>query len=101
MVAPAGTAARSRTDPGGVTHLHPLNLPRPVRVACGGSGIPEAIYLESGQVTVAAVVDTWLIDEEWWRIRIRRRYHRLVLIDGRMITLFEDREAGAWYTQEY
>jgi hypothetical protein len=50
---------------------------------------------------VAAVADRWRIDDEWWRNPVSRLYRRLVLADGRVLTVFEDRVAGRWYVQRY
>lgn len=50
---------------------------------------------------VARTVDEWLVEDEWWRHPLQRRYLRLVLADGRPLTLFQDRLTGAWYRQHY
>jgi len=58
--------------------------------------------LNDGWAPVTEVADEWLIEEEWWRTTIRRRYLLVVLADGRVIVLFEDLgETGdaRWYRQ--
>ena len=50
---------------------------------------------------VAEVVDEWLVEDEWWRTPVARRYLQLVLADGRLLTLFEDRITADWYAQRY
>jgi hypothetical protein len=62
---------------------------------------PRALTLGGRRVEVESVLDTWLVEDEWWRTRLERRYVRLVLADGRLLTLFEDRAAGSWYVQGY
>jgi hypothetical protein len=61
---------------------------------CGGQG---------GQETTAAVVETilesWRIDDEWWRQLISRRYFAVVLEGGGRVVLFEDLVTGAWFMQ--
>ena len=62
---------------------------------------PHAVILNHRRVTVSEVVDTWLVEDEWWRAPVARRYVRLALADGRLVTLFEDLLAGDWYLQRY
>jgi hypothetical protein len=47
------------------------------------------------------IVDEWLVEDEWWRRPLERRYLHLVLADGRPLTLFQDRLTGEWYRQQY
>jgi hypothetical protein len=72
-----------------------------VSVAVGGSGTPHAVTLRGRRVAVAAVLDTWLVEDEWWRSALARRYVALLLADGRVATLFHDLIAGGWYLQHY
>ena len=64
-------------------------------------GAPRAVLMNRNRVAVAEVVDTWLVEDEWWRAPLARRYVRLVLADGCLVTLFEDLLAGGWYLQRY
>lgn len=48
---------------------------------------------------VEQVVESWRIDDEWWRAPISRRYHRVILAGGRPMTLFQDLVEGKWYRQ--
>jgi hypothetical protein len=66
-----------------------------------GTTTPRTVTLRDGPVAVAAVVDEWLIEDEWWRRPLARRYLRLLLADGRLLTLFEDLVHGGWYLQPY
>jgi len=50
---------------------------------------------------VEAVLETWRIDNEWWRERpVSRVYYRLVLEDGRTVTVYRD-GSGRWAGQSY
>jgi len=40
------------------------------------------------------------VDEEWWREPISRRYARLALDDGRIVTVYLDLLSQGWYLQE-
>ena len=109
MVANTRTAARA----GGI---RPLDAPLPVRVEVDGDGQPSAIGVPksrsaAGKKTgerelpcqwrrVSEVLDSWRIDDEWWRkTPIARMYYRVVTEDDRSITIFHDLATGEWYRQ--
>ena len=48
---------------------------------------------------VEEILDTWRIDDEWWRAPISRRYVEVVLEGGGHVVLFEDLATGSWYLQ--
>jgi len=51
---------------------------------------------------VEAVLETWRIDDEWWRERpVSRVYHSLLLEDGRTVTVYRDEVSGRWAKQVY
>ena len=79
--------------------LRPLNEPRPVRVETDRAGTPLAVRLGRRDRRVEAVRATWRIDDEWWRASISRRYHDVVLEDGRFVVLYRDLETGSWFAQ--
>lgn len=91
------------------THgLRPLGLPRPVLVSLDESRLPAAVTrMSRSQTTLAVsrVEEIWRIAEEWWRSDpLDRTYYRLLLADGRIVTLFhDDAEASgdSWYEQGY
>ncbi len=78
-----------------------LNPPRPIHVTVDEGGMPASVVRSGRQLPVTAVVDTWRIDDEWWRDEISRRYHRLALADGTTLTVVADLIAGGWYAQRY
>lgn len=113
MVAPARTPLR--TD-----RLRAVNEPRPVAVELNGNGEPAAIRRSrdngggqkanaavkdngGGQETTAAVVEaileSWRIDDEWWRQLISRRYFAVLLEGGSRVVLFEDVVTHKWFIQ--
>jgi len=59
------------------------------------------VTLNGRQARVVRVLDIWLVEDEWWRVPLARRYLRLLLSDGRPLTVFEDRINGGWYLQQY
>ncbi len=91
-----------RTD-----RLRAVNEPRPAAVELNADGVPKAIRRSKdnggGQETNAAVVETviesWRIDDEWWRQFISRRYFAVVLEGGGRVVLFEDLVTHEWFMQ--
>lgn len=70
--------------------------PRPARVRAGRGGHPRSV---DGH-PVAAVRESWLVEDRWWtEAPIRRRYWELVTDDGRDLVVFHDFEHGGWYRQ--
>ncbi len=71
--------------------------PRPVAVAVGQDGLPAQI---DGRA-VETVREEWRVEEGWWTDRpVRRRYLEVVLADGRIAVVFEDRRRqGEWHAQ--
>ena len=90
-------------DPGaplGAPRVRALNLPRPVDVRAGRDGTPRAVRLRGRWLAVEAVAEAWRLVDGWWREReVRRWYFRLVLADGRTVTVFRDLVDGRWYAQ--
>lgn len=91
-------------DPGaapGTDRLRPLNGPRPVAVELAADGRPGAIVDRGRRLAVAAVRDRWLVEDEWWREPLGRRYLELLLVDGSVRTLYLDTFTDRWYAQAY
>jgi hypothetical protein len=54
---------------------------------------------ETNAAVVEAVLESWRIDDEWWRQLISRRYFEVILEGGGRVVLFEDRVSGEWFVQ--
>lgn len=83
--------------------LAPLSMPSPVRVNCNGD-TPRRIGAAGPNAgrAVARVVDLWEVDTEWWTDDpVRRRYWRLALADGGLVTVYRDLATGHWFRQPY
>jgi hypothetical protein len=51
---------------------------------------------------VEAVLETWRIDDEWWRQRpISRIYFSLLLEGGRTVTVYQKLSSSRWAMQAY
>ena len=113
--------AHSRT-PLRTDRVRALNLPSAVEVEIGADGLPTAIVedrdgaegrkggradggsqekVRRGGSTqaVRTVVESWRIDDEWWRQPIHRRYVEVVLEGGAHVVLFEDEVTNEWFVQ--
>lgn len=84
-----------------MTQGRPLNRPRPLRVEADEDGRPIAVWLSVRRYGVEAVLETWRIDDEWWRQRpVSRLYYSLLLEDGRTVTVYRDIVSGGWAKQK-
>jgi hypothetical protein len=81
--------------------FRPVQTPVPITVEAGLDQQPRAVVWRGKRKLVSAVLDCWRIDEEWWRAPVRRLYHRVVLGDEQVLTIFEDLCTGRWYMQRY
>jgi len=48
---------------------------------------------------VEAILESWRIDDEWWRQTISRSYLELLLAGGKRIVVFQDLLTGLWFIQ--
>ena len=64
-------------------------------------GKPVMVRVKKRHLRVSEVVNTWRIDEEWWRKPISRLYFLLDLENGKRLTVFQDLEHGGWYRQNW
>jgi hypothetical protein len=71
------------------------------------AGVPKAVKRQlrrsGGQEENSAVVETilesWRIDDEWWRKFLSRRYFAVLLDGGARVVLFEDLVTHEWFMQ--
>lgn len=96
MVAHSRTSLRA-------DRLRSLNAPQPATVELDANGQPRAVRRSKntgGGQAVEAVLESWRIDDEWWRQPISRRYYEVVLDGGKRVVVFEDLLTGAWLEQQ-
>ena len=106
MVENPRTAARAGGVPAvmgeaGAARFRPLNEPAPLAVEATARGLPKAVLWRGAFLPVAAIHDSWRIDDEWWREEIARRYFNVELEGGRRVTVFHDLVRDLWYAQTY
>ncbi|HKK93007.1 MAG TPA: hypothetical protein VJ925_06210 [Longimicrobiales bacterium] len=77
--------------------LRRLDAPRDIRVKTDDAGRPIRVARARRVLAVDRIVESWRIDDEWWRSPISRRYFVTVLEDGAHLTLYRDLVTGAWY----
>ena len=90
------------------TSLRPIGMPRGVVVQEDSHAMPltvarlDARGHRGPESLVESVEEQWRLAEAWWRESPQRRmYYRVVLSDGRPLTLYRDDVTGAWYEQPY
>ena len=87
-----------------VDRLRALNEPVKLLVVVDDEGLPvEVVEMTERRGRwgrrVEAIIETWRIDDEWWRHPINRHYVNVVLEDGGHVVLFEDLTTGEWFMQ--
>jgi hypothetical protein len=61
------------------------------RLTSHETSMPERVITE--------ILESWRIDDEWWREPISRRYYDVVLEGGGHVVLFEDLITEKWFVQ--
>ena len=83
--------------------LRALNKPVPIAVTTDRHGQPLDITEQGGHSSsttrVIAILDTWRIDDEWWRDPISRSYFDITFENGRHVVVFKDLTSGKWFIQ--
>jgi hypothetical protein len=99
MVTPARASLRA-------DRLRAVNEPRPVTVELDESGAPTAIQQSGGRADgrtggkIEAILETWRIEDEWWRQPISRVYVEIIIEGGRRVVLFSDLITREWFMQQ-
>ena len=102
MVAHPGAADGAGRSGLKASRLRPLNQPKPVKVETGDHGEPLVVWPSNRGCAVESVLETWRIDDEWWREQpVSRTYWRLLLEDGRTIDVYHDLANARWFKQAY
>ena len=92
MVPPARTPLRA-------DRLRAVNVPVTVTVELDVCELPLAVTVRGARCAVESVLETWRLDDEWWRVPIARRYVDAVLDGGRHVVLYCDLGTGEWWMQ--
>jgi len=91
-----------RTKKNDPPQLRSLNRPRPAKVEAAENGVPAALFVGGRRIGVETVLETWRLEDEWWRERpVARMYYRIVLEDGRVVDIYRALVSGRWYRQSY
>jgi hypothetical protein len=99
---------RQHRAPSSSPSLRPIGLPRALFVREDGNHTPLAIARvdirgrRKAEASVQSVEGMWRLTEAWWREAAQTRtYYRVIIDDGRPITLYRDDTTGAWFEQPY
>jgi hypothetical protein len=79
-----------------VTQLWPEGVPIKVKAS---DGLPQAIHWQGRWHAVRAVVEQWVVHDEWWRDAIWRHYFQVEIsyADSALLcVLYHDLLADAW-----
>lgn len=79
----------------------PLYVPREIRVLTNDPGEPSSVHRGHYRRKVGRILNSWRIDDEWWREPLSRQYFQVELQDGVVMTIFRDLISGIWYQQRY
>ena len=103
-----------------IDRLRALNVPQPVLVEVDNRGRPVAVADDCCSVKdddgrwqtmaddgglpscrrIEEVIETWRIDDEWWRTPVSRWYVDVVLEGGGHVVLFKDLTTSQWFMQK-
>jgi len=89
--------ALRKTTGSATRRLRRLDAPRDIRVKADAEGRPLRVARARRVLAVDQILESWRIDDEWWRAPISRRYHTVVLEDGAHLTLYQELCAGGWH----
>ena len=79
--------------------LRPVNQPVPIEM---DDNDPVRLRIKGRWLIVGEWRDRWRIDDEWWRgEEVSRMYFRVLMEDGREVTIFRDLVKRGWYLQTY
>jgi hypothetical protein len=79
-----------------MTQLWPEGVPIEVETA---NGQPVAFRWQHRRRLVRAVIDQWIIHDEWWREEIWRHYLQVQTTDGLLCVIYRDVLGDAWYLE--
>ncbi len=81
--------------------LKPVSVAAAASVQCQGDA-PAVVQVGSRPRPVEQVVDLWEVDTGWWTPEpVHRRYWKLALSDGGLVTVYHDLRRGGWFRQDY
>ena len=80
--------------------LRAVNEPQLVTVGFDESGGMTVGRTDGRSVgKIETILESWRIDDEWWRHMIARAYLEVILEGGKRLVLFQDLITGQWFLQ--
>jgi|GEM_PF-89780 len=66
---------------------------------CASQEAQGANQFKTTRQAVESILETWHVDDEWWREPVSRRYVEVILKGGKHLVLYEDLNLNDWYMQ--
>lgn len=79
-----------------MTQFWPDGLPIEVDMA---DDRPVALHWQRRRHPVRAVVDQWLVQDDWWRDEIWRHYFEVKTADGLLCVVYRDLLSDRWHLE--
>jgi hypothetical protein len=76
-----------------MTQLWPEGVPIEVKAA---DGLPLAFHWQGQRRSVRAIVEQWVIHDDWWRDEVWRHYFQVETADALLCVLYHDLLADGW-----
>ncbi|MDX1396611.1 MAG: hypothetical protein R3195_19680 [Gemmatimonadota bacterium] len=70
-----------------------------MHVVPSDGGSPARLRVKGRVRRVESILETWRIDDEWWREPISREYFSILVEGGGHLTVYRDLVEGRWYLQ--
>jgi len=83
--------------------LRAINVPQRVEVEVDAAGNPVTVARSAGpsvRRSVEVVLESWRVDDEWWRRPLTRTYYELLLEGGHHVVLYRDLNTREWWMQK-
>lgn len=63
-------------------------------------GAAHAIRWRGRYYPIRAVLNSWRMEDGWWRMGLARHYYKVELEGGLLALLFQDLPGGDWYLEK-
>ncbi len=93
------TTTRTATSAGSIPP-HTSSIGRHGNARPTTAGLEIATPHSEAWKPLEAIIETWRVDDEWWRKPVSRLYVEAVLEGGKRLLLYRDLTTGQWFAQQ-